>query len=100
MKVYKGQYHLSSLLTAITPKPEDQSPNYKISGVKNDIDVIKLNRILSTLDVAEIRHRRRAWIETYHEARMLATDSRGIKFTDMLLLLARRKIIKTEDSFE
>ncbi|GAC97767.1 likely calcium channel [Pseudozyma hubeiensis SY62] len=53
----------------------------------------KLARVLSAVDTKDLRMRRQRFNRLYHEAVMLLHPRKGISFTDMLLLLARTKLV-------
>lgn len=56
-------------------------------------DAERLARALSTVDTKDLRMRRQRFNRLYHEAVLLAHPRKGISFTDMLLLLARTKLV-------
>ncbi|SOV09675.1 related to CCH1 - Calcium channel (alpha subunit) [Ustilago sp. UG-2017a] len=56
-------------------------------------DAERLALALSAVDSKELRMRRDRFNRVYHEAIMLMHPRKGISFTDMLLLLARTKLV-------
>ncbi|SJX65516.1 related to CCH1-Calcium channel (alpha subunit) [Sporisorium reilianum f. sp. reilianum] len=56
-------------------------------------DAERLARALAAVDPAELRMRRHRFERLYHEAITLMHPRKGISFTDMLLLLARTKLV-------
>ncbi|KAJ1021688.1 hypothetical protein NDA16_003824 [Ustilago loliicola] len=56
-------------------------------------DAERLALALSAVDSKELRMRRERFNRVYHEAIMLMNPRKGISFTDMLLLLARTKLV-------
>lgn len=97
---HNSDHQLHHLLEAAKPDARSPPDARVIAGAKTVIDIGKLQTALADLDVAETRSRRAIWSQVLHEANMSAVDPRGLAFTDGLLILARRKIIKMADAFE
>jgi hypothetical protein len=100
VRVSRGEDRISALLAASRPTDDSGVNRYKIVGAKVAIDLDKLKVALSNVDVDERRRRKTMWIKTYHEAMMAVTEPHGLKFGDMLLILARQNIIVMEEAFE
>jgi len=52
-----------------------------------------LDRMLGSIDSAEVRRRKAIYERLYHEASISHEQGLGISFTDMLTLLAHHKLI-------
>lgn len=94
--VYPQQLRLRNLRTVATSKALES-----ISTTRNELveglDLVELARRLDTVDSKELADRKRLFNRLYHEA-LLCETSRGIPFTDMLLLLAHHKLIDVNKS--
>ena len=66
--------------------------------VQDEIDVAKLNRILSGLDNAKIRKRKTLYARMYNEAMISQEQGKGISFSHMLLMLAHHKLIDDREA--
>jgi hypothetical protein len=64
----------------------------------NSLDLNRLSNILSGIDYASIRERRKLYSRLYYEASISHRQGRGIGFTDMLILLAHHKLIVDRDA--
>jgi len=100
MRVSQGGDSVSALLAASQPTDNSGVNRHLIAGRKVAIDLEKLEVALANVNVEKRRQRKTIWIKTYHEAMMAVTEPYGLKFGDMLLILARQKIIVVEEAFE
>jgi hypothetical protein len=64
------------------------------------IDVNHLNRVLNAVNFSKARKRRALYNRLYQEALVTQEESRGISFSNMLLLLAHYKIIDDEKALQ
>jgi hypothetical protein len=62
------------------------------------LDLRKMEKALDAIDHAEIRRRRNQYDRLHFEAILASERDKGISFTEMLLLLARYKIIKEDEA--
>lgn len=91
MRIYDGDHSVGSILAdcKVDTRGIDRPP----PGVVEGIDLDALNRRLATIDVPEIRRRRRQ-MELFFQDIMVSADvDRGINFTSCLMILAHYKII-------
>lgn len=95
MRIYDGEHTVGCILenckvdTRGTETPD---------GVVHGIDIAKLNRSLSTINVSEIR-RRRAKLELFSQEVLVSADpDRGIPFTTCLMILANYNVITDKNS--
>ena len=80
MRIYPTEYNISKIASQI-----------RIGS--DDVDIAKLDSILSTIDYATIRRRRNIYVRLLNEANLAAGRKKGISFTDMLELIAHHKLI-------
>ena len=67
--------------------------------VESGVDMTQLSRLLSRMNVTEIRMRRERFNRMYHEA--LATDKgKGVSFTSMLFVIAYHKMCSKPTNME
>lgn len=78
--------------------PPAPSPTPSSEPLQRRTDAERLALALSTISPSDLRMRRQRFNRIYHEALLLAHPQKGISFTDMLLLLARTKLINTEEA--
>ncbi|KAI4170476.1 MAG: hypothetical protein LQ343_004979 [Gyalolechia ehrenbergii] len=91
MRIYDGDHSVGSILAdcKVDTRGMDPPP----PGVVEGVDLDALNRRLATIDVPEIRRRRRQ-MELFFQDIMVSADvDRGINFTSCLMILAHYKII-------
>jgi hypothetical protein len=67
---------------------EDWAPR-----VVDGLDLNNLERILESIDYAEVRRRKAVYIRLYREASISHEHRLGISFMDMMTLLAHHKLI-------
>ena len=100
VRVSEDKDRISALIAASQPADNSGVNRHILVGAKVDIDLDKLKGALANMNVDERRRRKTMWIKTYHEAMMAVTEPQGLKFGDMLLILARQTIIVMEEAFE
>ena len=61
-------------------------------------DAERLARALANVDTSDLQMRRQRFNRLYHEAVLLLHPRKGISFTDMLLLLARTKLVNETEA--
>lgn len=61
-------------------------------------DAERLARALASVDAGELRMRRERFNRVYHEAVLVAHPRKGVSFTDMMLVLARAKLIDAHEA--
>ncbi|SPO30169.1 related to CCH1 - Calcium channel (alpha subunit) [Ustilago trichophora] len=71
--------------------PSPSSEQVQVRAPQTDAE--RLAQALSAVDAEELHMRRERFNRLYHEAVMLMHPRKGISFTDMLLLLARTKLV-------
>ncbi|KAN0062969.1 calcium channel protein [Thecaphora frezii] len=65
---------------------------------ENVTDAQRLARALGKVDAADLRKRRVRFNRIYHEAVLSQHKTKGISFTDMLLILAHHKLVNDNDA--
>lgn len=98
MRIYDGDHSVGSILAdcRVDTRGMDAPPR----GVVEGVDLDALNRRLATIDVPEIRRRRRR-MELFFQEIMVSTDvDRGINFTSCLMILAHYNIISDGKSLK
>lgn len=96
MRIYEGEHSVHSILEDCrhdvrgngTPPP----------GVVEGIDIIRLNERLDTINVPEIRRRRKKMEVFFQEIMVSSTVDRGINFTSCLMILAHYNVISDSKS--
>lgn len=96
MRIYEGEHSVHSILEDCqqavrgngTPPP----------GVVEGIDLIRLNERLDTINVPEIRRRRKDLEVFFQEIMVSSTVDRGINFTSCLMILAHYNVISDKKS--
>lgn len=96
IRVYSSNYQVNKVLTSARVSEETQSTD--TSPLAPEIDLRKLNQVLNTMDIEDIRRRRMLYARIYHEACLTYERKDGISFTEMLLLLAHNKLITDKDA--
>ncbi|KAL9018285.1 MAG: hypothetical protein Q9185_004388 [Variospora sp. 1 TL-2023] len=91
MRIYDGDHSVNSILAdcKVDTRGMDSPP----PGVVQGVDLDALNRRLATIDVAEIRRRRKKMELFFQEIMVSADVDRGINFTSCLMILAHYNII-------
>ncbi|KAG8797574.1 calcium channel protein, partial [Serendipita sp. 399] len=98
VRIYPGDYQLSILFEKSLASAED--PFVRGQQVGN-LDLRKLFSNLNGLDRDQARRRRKLYNNLFWEARLLAqSDSRGISFQRMLLLLCHYKLIDDRNALK
>lgn len=96
MRIYEGEHSVHSILEDCqhdvrgnsTPPP----------GVVEGIDLIRLNERLETINIPEIRRRRKKMEVFFQEIMVSSTVDRGINFTSCLMILAHYNVISDSKS--
>lgn len=96
MRIYEGEHSVHRILEDCqldvrgngTPPP----------GVVEGIDLIRLNERLDTINIPEIRRRRKQMEVFYQEIIVSSTVDRGVNFTSCLMILAHYKVISDSKS--
>ena len=98
MRIYDGDLSVGSILREckVDTRGMDETP----LGVVEGIDLIALNRRLASIDVSEIRRRRRKMELFFQEIMVDADVDRGIYFTSCLMILAHYNIISDGKSLK
>lgn len=86
VRIYPVEYSIPNILA--TCKESDLRPN-----PSHNVNLGKLDTVLSAVDYDVIRKRRAIYSRLYHEALISHEPGRGMHFNAMLLLLAHHKII-------
>ncbi|KAJ4367384.1 calcium channel protein [Neocucurbitaria cava] len=99
MRIYDGDFTVGRLIEecGVTSRRESNLP---VPGREPtpEIDLVKLNRCLAELPVAEIRRRRQRMNTFYEEVLVSSDPDRGIQFTALLMILAHHKVINDNKS--
>ncbi|KAL8697386.1 MAG: hypothetical protein Q9224_002343 [Gallowayella concinna] len=98
MRIYDGDHSVGSILTDC--KVETRGMEHVPPGIVEGVDLDALNRRLATIDVPEIRRRRRRMELFFQEIMVSADVDRGINFTSCLMILAHYKIISDGKSLK
>ncbi|KAL9594672.1 MAG: hypothetical protein Q9219_006910 [cf. Caloplaca sp. 3 TL-2023] len=98
MRIYDGDHSVGSILAdcRVDTRGMDPPP----AGVVGGVDLDALNRRLATIDVPEIRKRRRKMELFFQEIMVSADVDRGINFTSCLMILAHYNIISDGKSLK
>ena len=95
MRIYDGDHTVGAILEQCRVETRGaESP----AGVVHGVNLAALNRVISTLDIAEIRRRRGQLNHFYQEVLVSADPDRGIPFTTCLMILAHYKVITDKNS--
>ncbi|KAF6754799.1 high-affinity cell membrane calcium channel [Ephemerocybe angulata] len=90
VRIYPAEYSIPNI-TSVCRDPLSKkawSPT-----VVEGLDLSKLERVLDTINFAEVRQRKAVYARLYHEATISHEPGLGISFTNMLILLAHHKLI-------
>lgn len=99
MSIYDPEDSVSQILDDVRDDARmSRHSSMVASNIKGDIDLGRLNRRLSNLDIEKIRTRRRVFNVFFEEVLVAADPDRGIAFSDVLLILAHYKIINDSKS--
>jgi len=102
MRIYDPEDSVPRILEDVRNDGDTATPRHASFGggslYPTGIDLDKLNRRLSRLDVAKIRERRRRFNIFYEEVMVSADPERGISFTTVLMILAHYNIINDNKS--
>ena len=91
MRIYSDENSVHRILDDCTVDPRglEQNP----PGVVGGVDIARLNERLQSINVREIRQRRKRMEMFYQEVMVSADPAKGISFTQCLLTLAHYKVI-------
>lgn len=93
MSIYPGDFSVKSIINQCkVSNPQTQVPVSAVDRTQ-ELDLRKLNELLSRLPVAEIRQRRTRRNMFCEEVLVSADPDRGIGFTTLLMILAQHKVI-------
>jgi voltage-dependent calcium channel len=95
MHIYSGEHTVNRILEdcSVDTRSNDLPP-----GVVHGVDLGRLNERLRTIDVAEIRQRRRKLDLFFHDIMVDANVDTGIGFTSCLMILAHYNVISDSKS--
>lgn len=95
MHIYSGEHNVHRILEdcSVDTRGNDPPP-----GVVHGVDLDRLNERLRTIDVAEIRQRRRKLDLFFHDIMVDANVDTGIGFTSCLMILAHYNVISDSKS--
>lgn len=98
MRIYDGDHTVSRILDdcRVDVRGMDHPP----PGVIEGVNIAKLNQRLASIDVPEIRRKRRLMALFFQEIMVSADVDRGINFTSCLMILAHYKIISDGKSLK
>ncbi|KAL8712341.1 MAG: hypothetical protein Q9220_003492 [cf. Caloplaca sp. 1 TL-2023] len=98
MRIYDGDHSVGRILADC--KVDTRGMDVPPPGVVEGIDLDALNRRLATIDVPEIKRRRRRMELFFQEIMVSADVDRGINFTSCLMILAHYNIISDGKSLK
>ncbi|KAL8666981.1 MAG: hypothetical protein Q9168_007349 [Polycauliona sp. 1 TL-2023] len=98
MRIYDGDHSVGSILADC--KYDTRGMEHVPRGIVEGIDLDALNRRLATIDIAEIRRRRKRMELFFQEIMVSADVDRGINFTSCLMILAHYNIISDGKSLK
>jgi len=101
MRIYDGDFTVRKII-------EDCSVSRRVSELPveeygprhGEIDLAKLNERLAKLPIKEIRKRRDRMNKFYEEVLVSSDPDRGIRFNDLLMILAHYKVINDNKSLK
>ena len=98
MRIYDGDHSVGSILAEcrVDTRGMDHTP----PGVVEGVDIVALNNRLASINVQEIRRRRRRMELFFQEIMVSADVDRGINFTSCLMILAHYNIISDGKSLK
>ena len=96
MRIYKDEHTVYSILHDCIV--ENRGVETPPPGVVHGIDLARLNDRLRTIDVADIRRRRRRLELFFQEVMVHAPSDRGVNFSACLMILAHHNIISDSKS--
>ena len=104
MRIYDGDYTVKEIMDKCQRDGTEPTWSLPLDGAgtkkKRDIDINKLNRVLSEIPVDEIRRRRERMNTFYEEVLVSADPDRGIAFGALLMILAHYKVINDSKSLK
>lgn len=98
MRIYDGDHTVRRILDDC--KVDVQRMDHPPPGVIEGVNIAKLNQRLASIDVPEIRRRRKVMELFFQEIMVSADVDRGINFTSCLMILAHYKIISDGKSLK
>ena len=98
MRIYDGDHSVGSILADC--KVDTRGVEQISRGIVEGIDLDALNQRLATINVPEIRKRRRRMELFFQEIMVSADVDRGINFTSCLMILAHYNIISDGKSLK
>ncbi|KAL8666517.1 MAG: hypothetical protein Q9202_001315 [Teloschistes flavicans] len=98
MRIYDGDHTVRRILDDC--KVDVQRMDHPPPGVIEGVNIAKLNQRLASIDVPEIRRRRKVMELFFQETMVSADVDRGINFTSCLMILAHYKIISDGKSLK
>ncbi|KAL9633351.1 MAG: hypothetical protein Q9204_003437 [Flavoplaca sp. TL-2023a] len=98
MRIYDGDHSVGSILADC--KFDTRGMERIPPGIVEGIDLDALNRRLATINIPEIRRRRRRMELFFQEIMVSADVDRGINFTSCLMILAHYNIISDGKSLK
>ncbi|KAL8967875.1 MAG: hypothetical protein Q9183_002726, partial [Haloplaca sp. 2 TL-2023] len=98
MRIYDGDHSVGSILAEcrVDTRGMDHTP----PGVVEGVDIVALNNRLASINIPEIRRRRRRMELFFQEIMVSADVDRGINFTSCLMILAHYNIISDGKSLK
>ena len=98
MRIHDSDHSIGSILSDC--RVDTRGLDEPLQGVVEGIDLAKLNRRLSTMNVPEVRRKRRDMELFFQEIMVSADIERGINFTSCMMILAHYKIISDGKSLK
>lgn len=98
MRIYKDEHSVYGILSDC--KVETRGTETPPPGIVHGIDLARLNERLKTIDVSDIRHRRKRLELFFQEIMVHAPQDRGVSFTACLMILAHHNIISDSKSLK
>ena len=98
MRIYKDEHSVYGILRDC--QVETRGTETPPPGVVHGIDLARLNERLRSIDVADIRRRRKRLELFFQEIMVHAPQDRGVNFTACLMILAHHNIISDSKSLK
>lgn len=99
MRIYPHEDTVHQILEDIREEPpSSRHASITVASASCGVNLQKLNRRLSEINIADVRERRRRYNIFYEEVMVSADPDKGISFTTVLMILAHYNIINDSKS--
>ena len=102
VRLYPIEYTIPNILRASIPDPVANASGklFVATGVKQAVDVRRVESLLHQIDYDKVRKRRQTFARLFNEARISEEPGRGISFTAMLMMIAHYTLIDDEKALQ